>query len=81
MHFIHSLKHVLTGVCIHCRHLQSELDLRCQRVSELESYVGGEIPVVRGEGLGRGVTWMDERETLLKTLSVSRQLGAVVVYV
>ncbi|XP_064383373.1 coiled-coil alpha-helical rod protein 1-like isoform X2 [Halichondria panicea] len=51
------------------KHLQSELDLRCQRVSELESYLGGEIPVVRGEGLGRGVTWIDERETLFKTLS------------
>ncbi len=70
---MHNTERVLTGVCMHCRHLQSELELRYQRVSELESYLGGEIPVVRGEGLGRGVTWMDERETLLKTLSVSRQ--------
>lgn len=53
------------------RHLNDELELRDQRVNELESYLGGEIPIIRGKEPGKDVTWKDERETLLKTLHVS----------
>ncbi len=67
---------VQLGVKLHCayatpRHLKDESELRDQRVNELESYLGGEIPIIKGEGPGKDVTWRDERETLLKTLHVS----------
>ena len=41
--------------------------MQSQQVRELESYLGGEIP---REDLRRGVTWKEERETLVNTLQV-----------
>ena len=57
----------------HCRQLRNEVDVQSQRVRELESYLGGEIP---GEDLRRGVTWKEERETLVNTLQVSSSIPA-----
>ena len=53
------------------RSVSEELRLSCQRVCELEAYLGGEIPQLPMKRGGRSLTWMEERDRLHGTIEVS----------
>lgn len=56
--------------------LSEQVNLHCQKVKELQAYLGGEIP-----GLGdkkRGSTWKEEREQLHSELQVSDNYNNIV---
>ncbi len=46
--------------------LETEVTHSVRRLQQLEAYLGGELPQE-----GSGITWRDEREALLNTISVS----------
>ena len=64
--YIHVHVHVHT---VTLRSLQSELQGARGRVDQLESFLGGELPEA-----GIGVTWREERGTLLARINVSHYL-------
>ncbi len=55
--------------------LTSQLTIHCQRVKELEAYLGGEIPELEGDR--QGITWREEREILCKDVEVCTHMHAV----
>lgn len=44
----------------------------CEKIRELEAYLGGEIPELREES--KGCTWKEERTHLCCELQVTRQI-------
>ena len=54
------------------RSLSEELKQSHQHASELESYLGGEIPQLPAEVDNRGLTWKEEREHLQGTIAVNK---------
>lgn len=60
------------GCCTYLRTLTERLSAQCQKVKDLEAYLGGEIPDIDGER-----TWKEEREfmcseTLVRDYSKSK---------
>lgn len=51
--------------------MSEELRQSHQRVCELESYLGGEMPCLPVENDGRSLTWVEERDRLNSTIKVS----------
>ena len=65
---VHNSLYLLPSFCTYIylyRSLQSELQAARGCVAQLESYLGGELPEE-----GSGVTWRDERSTLLARINV-----------
>ncbi len=61
----------LVSLCEPCpisgpRSLEAEVSSGVRRAQQLEAYLGGELPQE-----GSGVTWREEREGLVNTVSVS----------